>query len=117
MVLLNLFHNVAGDCIYSLRKQQLMLQILLSNPIETPKMADFGSFLRPGIEARVVIKPNKIESTSTLKQIKVAKRQCFFPEERYLQFYRYNLYRYVKLNCKISYIHMYTDHTRKETVN
>lgn len=74
--------------------------MLLSNPIETPKMADFGFFMRPGLEARIAVKPRKIDSTETLKNIDIEKRQCFFPEERYLQFYRFVRIRRAKLRTR-----------------
>ncbi|KAK9752065.1 Amiloride-sensitive sodium channel [Popillia japonica] len=85
------------DSYYCQTTNSAGFKVLLSNPIETPKMADFGFFMRPGLEARIVIKPQKVESTETLKNIDVSKRQCFFPEERYLQFYR----SYTEKNCKL----------------
>ncbi|KAI4464283.1 amiloride-sensitive sodium channel-related [Holotrichia oblita] len=85
------------DSYYCQTTNSAGFKVLLSNPIETPKMADFGFFMRPGLEARIVIKPKKVESTETLKNIDVVKRQCFFPEERYLQFYR----SYSEKNCKL----------------
>ncbi|GJQ80853.1 hypothetical protein Trydic_g14114 [Trypoxylus dichotomus] len=85
------------DSYYCQTTNSAGFKVLLSNPIETPKMADFGFFMRPGVEARIVIKPNKVDSTDTLKHIDIEKRQCFFPEERFLQFYR----TYTEKNCKL----------------
>lgn len=61
---------------------------MLSNPIETPKMADFGFLASPGLEARIEVSPSINDATETLQSIKVDKRQCFFPEEKPLRYYR-----------------------------
>ncbi|XP_071052550.1 pickpocket protein 28-like [Onthophagus taurus] len=84
------------DSYYCTTTSSIGFKVLLSNPIETPKMADFGFFVRPGIEARIVVKPRKVDSTATLQSIDIVKRQCFFPRERYLQLYR----TYTERNCK-----------------
>lgn len=60
----------------------------MSNPIETPKMADFSLFLSPGVETRMVIEPEMSEATLTLRSIDIEKRRCYFADERRLQFYR-----------------------------
>lgn len=60
----------------------------MSNPIETPKMADFSFFLCPGVESRIVIEPEMSEATLTLRSVNVEKRKCYFADERRLQFYR-----------------------------
>lgn len=64
------------------------LQIILSNPIETPKMADFGTLLSPGVEARFSIMPTVREATDNLRSISINKRQCYFSNERRLSYYR-----------------------------
>lgn len=69
----------------------MLLQMLLTSPIETPRVANYGFFVGVGTESRIVIDPQKIDSTLTLKNIDVKKRQCYFDSERYLQFYRYKI--------------------------
>ncbi|KAJ8913266.1 hypothetical protein NQ315_012884, partial [Exocentrus adspersus] len=67
-------------------------KVILSNPIETPKVADFGSLLSPGIEARFSITPSVREATSSLRSISIQNRQCYFLNERRLLYYRYELF-------------------------
>ncbi|KAL3281010.1 hypothetical protein HHI36_004234 [Cryptolaemus montrouzieri] len=66
-------------------------KIVLSNPIETPKTADFGFLLSPGVEARYVINPTIREATDSLKNVAIEKRKCYFSNERTLQYFRFNL--------------------------
>ncbi|KAH1018034.1 hypothetical protein HUJ05_005863 [Dendroctonus ponderosae] len=63
-------------------------KVILANPIETPKMADFGFLISPGFETRVTIEPSVREATETLRDVAVQKRQCYFSNERPLQYYR-----------------------------
>ncbi|KAK4879622.1 hypothetical protein RN001_007768 [Aquatica leii] len=72
-------------------------KILLHNPIETPKMADFALLIAPGLEARVVIQPKIYDASQTIRSIDIKKRMCYFSNERDLQFYR----TYTQLNCKL----------------
>ncbi|KAK9888762.1 hypothetical protein WA026_000987 [Henosepilachna vigintioctopunctata] len=65
-------------------------KIVLSNPIETPRTADFGFLLSPGIEARYVINPVIREATDSLRGVPIYKRNCYFSNERRLQYYRMN---------------------------
>ncbi|XP_050307294.1 pickpocket protein 28-like [Anthonomus grandis grandis] len=71
-------------------------KVILSNPIETPKMADFGFLISPGYETRVSIEPNIREATVSLRGVPIEKRQCYFSNERPLQYYR----TYTQRNCK-----------------
>ncbi|XP_076270438.1 pickpocket protein 28-like [Rhynchophorus ferrugineus] len=70
-------------------------KVILSNPIETPKMADFGFLISPGFETRISIEPAIREATSALRDIPIEKRQCYFSNERPLQYYR----TYTQTNC------------------
>jgi hypothetical protein len=69
--------------------QVVLFQIILSNPIETPKIADFGFLVSPGVEARFAILPEIREATPSLRDVDVEKRQCFFQDERPLRYFRY----------------------------
>ncbi|XP_066261767.1 pickpocket protein 28-like [Euwallacea similis] len=70
-------------------------KVILSNPIETPKMADFGFLISPGLETRVTIEPSIREATSSLRSVPIINRQCYFSNERPLQYYR----TYTQRNC------------------
>ncbi|KAL1491279.1 hypothetical protein ABEB36_011898 [Hypothenemus hampei] len=70
-------------------------KVILSNPIETPKMADFGFLISPGFETRVTIVPSVREATASLRDVPIEKRQCYFSNERPLLYYR----TYSQKNC------------------
>ncbi|KAF5296272.1 hypothetical protein FQR65_LT10267 [Abscondita terminalis] len=72
-------------------------KVLLHNPLETPKMADFALLVAPGLEARVAIHPKLYDASQTIRGIEIRKRMCYFTNERSLQFYR----TYTELNCKL----------------
>ncbi|KAB0798040.1 hypothetical protein PPYR_09033 [Photinus pyralis] len=72
-------------------------KVLLHNPLETPKMADFAILISPGLESRVSIEPKIYDASYTIKEIEIEKRMCYFTNERSLQFYR----TYTELNCKL----------------
>ncbi|XP_064212989.1 pickpocket protein 28 isoform X2 [Tribolium castaneum] len=72
-------------------------KIVLSNPIETPKIQDYGFLVSPGVEARYVIQPEIREATRSLRSVDVGKRQCFFQDERPLRYFR----SYTKRNCRL----------------
>ncbi|CAH0557483.1 unnamed protein product [Brassicogethes aeneus] len=66
-------------------------KIILANPLETPKMADYGFLLSPGTETRFALVPSIREASDTLKNIEISKRQCYFEGERPLRYYRENM--------------------------
>ncbi|XP_017783361.1 PREDICTED: pickpocket protein 28-like [Nicrophorus vespilloides] len=76
---------------------------LISSPIESPKVADFGFLIPPGDETRVTIEPIIMDATKGIKGIDIKKRQCFFNNERYLQFYRLYSERNCKLECQANF--------------
>lgn len=63
-------------------------KLLLHNPIETPRISDFGSFIAPGRESLVIIKPRIQTASHLLKDIPIEKRQCIFSSEANLSYYR-----------------------------
>lgn len=63
-------------------------KVILANPIETPKMADFGFLISPGFETRVTIDPSIREASHSLRNVPINQRQCYFSNERPLQYYR-----------------------------
>lgn len=50
-----------------------IFQLLLHNPVETPKISDFAYFLTPGLETRVEILPQISQSTPNLRNIRMVK--------------------------------------------
>jgi amiloride-sensitive sodium channel len=79
------------------------LQLRLHNPVETPKVAEFGLLLSPGEEYRVAIKPTISNASFSIRKIPENKRQCVFSNEKYLKFYRTYTQRNCALECEANY--------------
>ncbi|KAF5271322.1 hypothetical protein FQA39_LY08120 [Lamprigera yunnana] len=85
------------DAYYCSSSVGVGFKMLLHNPLETPKMADFALLLAAGLEARVIVRPKIYDATQSIRSINIQKRICYFTNERDLQFYR----TYTELNCKL----------------
>ncbi|CAH0772730.1 unnamed protein product [Bemisia tabaci] len=70
-------------------------KIVLHNPVETPKIATFGTFISPGEQTQYVIQPIINIATQSIEGVAEDKRQCVFSNERRLRFYR----TYTQHNC------------------
>lgn len=79
------------------------LQVRLHNPVETPKVADFGFLVSAGEEYRVTIRPIISNASPSLRKIPENKRQCLFSNEKYLKFYRTYTQRNCALECEANY--------------
>lgn len=93
--------------IFSNQFKLLFGQVMLHNPVETPKISNFGLLLSPGMEsmitnfenftidvnfltitARVRFSNIWYSATSSLKDISKEIRQCLFENETKLEFFR-----------------------------
>lgn len=63
-------------------------KILLHSPIETPRIAHFGSSLMSGYESRVIISPSISVATESIRKMPINVRRCLFEDENYLTYYR-----------------------------
>lgn len=72
-------------------------KVLLHSPIETPKMANFGFFVSPGMETKVVISPKISEASDLIRKVPIKQRQCIFANEANLSYYKI----YSKNNCEM----------------
>lgn len=72
-------------------------KVLLHSPIETPKMANFGFFVAPGMETKVVISPKISEASELIRKVPILQRQCMFASEANLSYYNI----YSKNNCEM----------------
>lgn len=70
-------------------------QMLLHNPVETPKIAEFAFTVTPGEETRVIIAPRILSASKSIISVPLKKRKCFFTSERKLRYYR----TYTQKNC------------------
>ncbi|XP_044730080.1 pickpocket protein 28-like [Chrysoperla carnea] len=75
-------------------------KIVLHSPVENPRVSAFGFLASPSRVTRVLIKPQISESSPNIRSIDIAKRQCYFANERNLTFYR----TYTQKNCHLECI-------------
>ncbi|XP_018316313.1 pickpocket protein 28-like [Mycetomoellerius zeteki] len=78
-------------------------KMLLHNPVETPKIADFSFSITPGEETRIIIRPRISHANPSIISIAQRKRQCFFMSERKLRYYRTYTQRNCILECEANY--------------
>lgn len=71
-------------------------KVLLHSPIETPKVANFGFFVAPGLETKVVISPKISEASQLIRNVPIQQRQCVFANEANLSYYKI----YSRKNCE-----------------
>ncbi|PNF19404.1 hypothetical protein B7P43_G03628 [Cryptotermes secundus] len=100
---LTLVLDANTDDYYCSSTASIGFKIRLHNPIETPKVAEFGILISPGQEYRAVIKPKISNASSSLRTIPENKRQCVFSDERYLKFYHTYTQRNCALECEANY--------------
>lgn len=65
-----------------------ILQILLHNPTETPKISDYGFSIALGQETRVVITPRLSDASPLIRSVHSQQRQCIFANEANLTYFR-----------------------------
>ncbi|KAL6445649.1 hypothetical protein ACFW04_000866 [Cataglyphis niger] len=78
-------------------------KMLLHNPVETPKIADFSFSITPGEETRVIVRPRISTATPSIISIPQKKRKCFFTAERKLRYYRTYTQRNCILECEANF--------------
>lgn len=66
-------------------------KILLHNPTETPRISDYGLLVSTGRETRVVVTPKISTASYLVKKVPSLSRRCYFPNERKLDFFRYDI--------------------------
>uniref|UniRef100_A0A8D8XDD5 Pickpocket protein 28 n=2 Tax=Cacopsylla melanoneura TaxID=428564 RepID=A0A8D8XDD5_9HEMI len=81
----------------------ISFQLLLQNPVETPKLAAFGELISPGRESLIVIKPIINKSSPNIASSEPELRQCLFNKERTLRFYRHYTQRNCILECEANF--------------
>ncbi|XP_045472093.1 pickpocket protein 28-like isoform X2 [Harmonia axyridis] len=101
---LSIILDTQVDNYYCSSTNSVGFKIVLANPLETPKTADFGFLLSPGVEARYMINPVIREATHSLRSVSIEKRQCYFSNERKLQYYR----TYTERNCRLECLSNHT---------
>ncbi|KAJ8712308.1 hypothetical protein PYW07_005150 [Mythimna separata] len=87
-------------------------KILLHNPAELPRLSQ--QYFRSPLSQEVVVavKPKMMTTSSGLKPYEPTRRQCYFPSERYLQYFKV----YTQANCEMECLSNFT-YTRCECVH
>lgn len=84
-------------------------KMLLHNPVETPKIADFSFSITPGEETRVIVRPRINSANPSIISIAQKKRKCFFTAERKLRYYRTYTQRNCILECEANFTQQLCD--------
>lgn len=63
-------------------------KILLHNPNDAPKIANFGSSIPIGYESSIIITPKISQASPSIRRMPVNVRECLFEDENFLTFYR-----------------------------
>ncbi|XP_061379370.1 pickpocket protein 28-like isoform X2 [Danaus plexippus] len=79
-------------------------KILLHNPAELPRLSK--QYFRAPLSHEVVVavKPNMMTTSKGLKSLDSSRRQCYFPTERFLQYFKI----YTQANCEIECLSNFT---------
>ncbi|XP_055696221.1 pickpocket protein 28-like [Lutzomyia longipalpis] len=72
-------------------------KFLIHAPMETPKLANYGFFVPPGKETRVVVTPKVNEASDLIRRVSIQQRQCVFANEWNLSYFR----TYTQKNCEM----------------
>ncbi|XP_072758970.1 pickpocket protein 28 isoform X2 [Anoplolepis gracilipes] len=100
---LTLVLDVEADEYYCSSTAGMGFKMLLHNPVETPKIADFSFSITPGEETRVIIRPRISTANPSIISIPQKKRKCFFTAERKLRYYRTYTQRNCILECEANF--------------
>lgn len=63
-------------------------KILLHSPNETPRISEFGMFVAPGRENRILVSPRINSASRLIRNINIEQRQCVFANEANLTYFR-----------------------------
>ncbi|XP_058451931.1 pickpocket protein 28 [Malaya genurostris] len=72
-------------------------KMLLHNPTETPKMAEYSQYINVGTENRVIVYPKLSDASYLIRKVAQSQRQCVFANEANLSYYR----TYSRNNCEM----------------
>ncbi|XP_055549433.1 pickpocket protein 28 isoform X2 [Wyeomyia smithii] len=72
-------------------------KLLLHNPTETPKMAEYAQYIDVGSENRIIVNPKLSDASYLIRKVSQLQRQCVFANEANLSYYR----TYSRNNCEM----------------
>lgn len=78
-------------------------KILFHSPRESPKIADLGYLLEPGVESRIAVNVDVQLATDSIRGIDYRKRKCFFTDEKFLRYFQLYSATNCLLECEANY--------------
>lgn len=85
---LSLILNADIDNYFCSSTRSYGFKILMHNPIELPKVNEYGVSIPIGYESRIVIIPSITEASKAIRKISRNVRRCIFESENFLEYYR-----------------------------
>lgn len=85
---LSIVLDVNIDDYYCSSTNSAGFKVLLHNPVETPKISEFGFVIAPGLETRVVVTPLISDASKNIRRVPIKLRQCLFDDEMNLTYFR-----------------------------
>uniref|UniRef100_T1GNS8 Pickpocket protein 28 n=1 Tax=Megaselia scalaris TaxID=36166 RepID=T1GNS8_MEGSC len=82
-------------------------KVLVHNPVEKPKIDNFGLLVTKGRETRISIKPSIQSASPSIRSIARNKRHCLFSDEGNLTYYRTYSRKNCELECESKFIYDY----------
>lgn len=79
-------------------------KVLLHNPTETPKIADYGFSITPGHETRVVVTPRIADASPLITRVPIRQRNCVFNDEGNLTYFRTYSRKNCEMECESRYL-------------
>lgn len=79
-------------------------KVLLHNPTETPKIADYGFSITAGHETRVVITPRISDASPLITRVPIKQRKCVFSDEGNLTYFSTYSRKNCEMECESRYL-------------
>lgn len=73
---------------YCLSTKSYGFKVLVHNPNDLPRVAEYGVAIPVGHESRLIVAPILSEASNNLRKLSKHVRHCIFEHENFLQFYR-----------------------------
>ncbi|XP_034256548.1 pickpocket protein 28-like isoform X2 [Thrips palmi] len=91
------------DCDYLCRGPVQGFKVLLHNPAEIPRIGQ--QYFRAPLnqEVVVVVKPSMMTTSDGLRDYEPSRRQCYFPSERHLRYFKVYTQKNCELECSTNY--------------
>lgn len=85
---LHLMLNADVDDYHCSSSHSVGFKILLHSPNETPRISEYGLYVSPGLESRILVTPRINAASRLIRKVKIEQRQCVFANEANLSYFR-----------------------------